>query len=93
MSPEIIIALCVAGIVCIALEIYLPGGIIGTLGAAALIWAVIAAYQHNSNFGTMLLICGVGGSITVSWLSFQYFASTKEGKNALLIDTNMQVPE
>ena len=61
MAPEITIVLCIAGIVCIALEVYLPGGIMGLLGAAALIWSIVAAYQHNSNFGTMLLICGVGG--------------------------------
>ena len=93
MAPEIIIILCIAGIVCIALEVYLPGGIMGLLGAAALIWSIVAAYQHNSNFGTMLLICGIGGSVSLSWFSFRYFSSTKEGKKALLMDTNIEVPE
>ena len=93
MSPEIIIVLCIAGIVCIALEVYLPGGILGLLGAAALIWSIVAAYQYNTNFGTMLLICGVGGSISLSWFSFRYFTSTKEGKRALLMETNIEVPK
>jgi membrane-bound serine protease (ClpP class) len=93
MAPEIIIILCIAGIVCIALEVYLPGGIMGLLGAAALVWSIVAAYQHNNNFGTMLLICGVGGSISLSWFSFRYFSSTKEGKKALLMETNIEVPK
>jgi membrane-bound serine protease (ClpP class) len=93
MAPELIIILCITGIICIALEVYLPGGVLGCLGAAALIWSIYSAYQHNQDFGTMLLIAGIAGSISLSWFSFHYFASTKEGQKALLMNTDIQVPE
>jgi membrane-bound serine protease (ClpP class) len=93
MSPELAIILCIAGIVCIAMEVYLPGGVIGFLGLCAVAGAAYVGYQHNSNFGTMLLICGIAGSITASWFSFSYLSKTKEGKKALLMETDIQLPE
>jgi membrane-bound serine protease (ClpP class) len=93
MSPELIILICFSGVICIALEVYLPGGVLGIAGAAILIWSVVEAYKHNSNFGTMLLFCGLGGSMAASWFSFKYFSSTKEGKKALLMDISTKVPE
>lgn len=93
MAPELIIILLLAGIVCIAMEIYLPGGFMGITGAAIVIWATVEAYKHNSNFGTMLLVCGIGGSIAASWFSFTYLSKTKEGKKALLMEANIELPE
>lgn len=93
MAPELIIILLLAGIVCIAMEIYLPGGFMGITGGAIVIWATVEAYKHNSNFGTMLLVCGVGGSIAASWFSFTYLSKTKEGKKALLMEANIELPE
>ena len=93
MSPELAIILCIAGIICIAMEVYLPGGVIGLLGICAVIGAAYMGYQHNANFGTMLLICGIAGSITASWFSFSYLSKTKEGKKALLMETDIQLPE
>ena len=93
MSPEMTILLMLAGIICIAMEIYLPGGFMGIIGGAILIWAIIEAYRYKTNFGTMLLVCGVGGSVAASWFSFTYLSKTKEGKKALLMDANIELPE
>lgn len=93
MTPELTILLLIAGIVCIALEVYLPGGFMAIAGAAVIIWATVEAYRHSANFGTMLLVCGIGGSISVSWFSFKYLSTTKEGKKALLMDTHIELPE
>jgi membrane-bound serine protease (ClpP class) len=93
MAPEIIILLLIAGIVCIALEVYLPGGIIGISGAAVLIWAIVEGYHVSTNFGTMLMVCGVGGAVATSWFSFTYLTKTKEGKKALLMEVNIELPK
>ena len=93
MAPELIILLLLAGIACVAMEIYLPGGFMGLTGAAIVIWATIEAFRINANFGTMLLVCGVGGSVAASWFSFTYLSKTKEGKKALLMNANVELPE
>ncbi len=93
MAPELIILLLLAGIACVAMEIYLPGGFMGLTGAAIVIWATVEAFKINTNFGTMLLVCGVGGSIAASWFSFTYLSKTKEGKKALLMNANIELPE
>ena len=93
MDPGLAIILCVAGIVCVALEVYLPGGIIGSIGAVAILASIFFAYQHSSGFGTMLLVCSVAGSISASLFSFKYLTKSPEGRKALLLDTNIKVPE
>lgn len=93
MAPELIILLLLAGIACVAMEIYLPGGFMGITGAAIVIWATVEAFKINANFGTMLLVCGIGGSVAASWFSFTYLSKTKEGKKALLMDASIDLPE
>ena len=93
MTPEMTVLLMLAGIICIAMEIYLPGGFMGLAGGALLIWAIVEAYRYKTDFGTMLLVIGVGGSIATSWFSFTYLSKTKEGKKALLMDSNIELPE
>lgn len=93
MSPEFTILLMIAGIICIALEIYLPGGVMGIIGGVILIWSIFEAYRYKTNFGTMLLVCGVSGSVAASWFSFTYLSKTKEGKKALLMDAKIELPE
>jgi membrane-bound serine protease (ClpP class) len=65
----------------------------GVLGGGAVLWAVVEAYRRDANFGTMLLVCGVGGAISCSWFSFQYLSKTKEGRKALLMDAEIKLPE
>ncbi|NQZ57454.1 MAG: hypothetical protein HRT88_08300 [Lentisphaeraceae bacterium] len=93
MEPGLAIILCVAGIICVALEVYLPGGIIGSIGAIAILTSIFFAYQHSPGFGTMLLVCAVAGSVSTSWFSFKYLTKSPGGRKALLLDTNIKVPE
>jgi membrane-bound serine protease (ClpP class) len=41
----------------------------------------------------MLLVCGLGGAISCSWFSFKYLSKTKEGRKALLMDSEIKLPE
>ena len=93
MEPGLAIILCIAGIVCVALEVYLPGGIIGSIGLIAILTSIFFAYQHSPGFGTMLLVCAVAGSASASMLSFKYLTKSPGGRKALLLDTNIKVPE
>ena len=93
MEVQWIILLCILGVVCIASEVYLPGGVIGSLGALLFIWSVVEAFRHSTNFGTMLLVCGLGGAVSCSWFSFTYLSKTKEGRKALLMDSEIELPE
>jgi len=93
MASELIILLLIAGIACVALEIYLPGGFMGIVGAGIVVWATVEAYKKDTDFGTMLLITGIGGSVAASWFSFKYLSKTKEGQKALLMEANIELPE
>ena len=93
MEVEWIILLCIVGVICIASEVYLPGGFMGIVGGLAVIWAVIEAYRYDSNFGTMILVCGIGGAVSCSWFSFKYLSKTKEGRKALLMDAEIKLPD
>jgi membrane-bound serine protease (ClpP class) len=93
MESEWIVVLCIVGIICIASEVYLPGGFMGIGGGIAVLVAVVAAFNHNSSFGTMILVSGIGGSVSCSWFSFKYISKTKEGRKALLMDVSMKLPE
>ncbi len=65
----------------------------GILGGCAVLWAVVEAYRRDANFGTMLLVCGIGGAVSCSWFSFKYLSKTKEGRKALLMDAEIELPE
>ena len=93
MEVHWIILLCIVGIICIACEVYLPGGFIGTVGAGIFIWSVVEAYRKSPEFGSMMLVCGLGGAISCSWFSFKYLTKTKEGRKALLMDAEIKLPE
>ena len=93
MDTQWIILLCAAGVVCIALEVYLPGGVLGIAGGLIFGWAVVEAFRHSAQFGTMLLVCGLAATISCSWFSFKYLTKTKEGRKALLMDAEIKLPE
>ena len=93
MSEGLVVIICITGIFCVALEVYLPGGIIGSIGAVDILVAIYYAYQNDTSFGTMILVSSLVGSIYISWASFKYLTKSASGRKALLLDTNIEVPE
>jgi len=75
------------------MEVYLPGGVIGGIGAVAILVSIFFAYQNDTSFGTMILVCSLVGSVSVSWASFKYLTKSPSGRRALLMDTNIEVPK
>ena len=66
------IALLVAGILMIGAEVFVPGGILGALGAAVLIGAVAIAFAISPVFGLyiaggVIILAGIG---VMAWIKF-----------------------
>lgn len=90
---EIYIACLVLGFVLLGAEIYVPGGVLGTLGGLALLGAIIAGFQVEE-FGTqggvisalIIVLTVVAGMFF--WL--RYFPSTPAGKKLALADNESE---
>jgi membrane-bound serine protease (ClpP class) len=54
-----IIGLFVAGLLAIVVEIFIPGGVVGTMGGLAVLAAVILGFTHSGTLGAALLVAGV----------------------------------
>ncbi len=60
MSTTGIITLCIIGLIAIAVELFIPGAIIGLCGAGCVITSIIFAYIYVSNLlGHILLGLGI----------------------------------
>jgi membrane-bound serine protease (ClpP class) len=81
------IILLIAGLMLVGAEVFIPGGVLGTLGGLALLGAVITAFQIFSA-GTATAIAGgilimVGVAVAL-WI--KYFPKTWFGKQMILND-------
>lgn len=82
-SLQIYIGLVVAGILLLGAEIYIPGGIMGLLGAAALVGALFVGFTVPmfGPFGGLvsaLIIIAAGGAGLFFWL--RYFPHSRFGR-------------
>lgn len=82
---SIIIALIIAGIIFISLEVFVPGGILGLLGTIAIITACVLtynAYDIAGAIGVGLISIILAGIIIV--IEFKYLPKTEYGKRLFL---------
>ncbi len=59
VTVGIIISLFVGGLIAIILEIFIPGGIVGTIGGAAVIASIILGFSKSQALGGVLLIAAM----------------------------------
>lgn len=59
VTVGIIISLFVGGLIAIILEIFIPGGIVGVIGGAAVIASIILGFSKSQTLGGVLLVGGV----------------------------------
>jgi membrane-bound serine protease (ClpP class) len=81
----LVVLLAVAGVGLIVSEIFLPGGVVGTLGVIALIGSLVLAWKHLSSTGFIvtLLIIPVAGA--VAWtLALRVLPKTRLGRGVFL---------
>jgi hypothetical protein len=60
MALDIIIALVVAGILLVLAEIFIPGGIAGTIGSFLILAGIVAGFHRDPTLGFGLLIGALG---------------------------------
>jgi len=88
MDLELIIALSLVGMVLIAVDFYLPGFVLGTVGVGMMIVATVLCGQHQSVTVTLLLTCAeIVAGFGAGWLSIRYFPQTKYGRKLILHET------
>jgi membrane-bound serine protease (ClpP class) len=78
------VGLLLAGIGLFGAELYLPGGIAGAIGAAALVGAMVIGFRFPSPFGlwsALLIIAGAGAGV-VWWA--RVFPHTRAGQRFAL---------
>lgn len=80
MSASTIIALCISGIIMIACETIIPGGVVGTIGFILAIAGIIGAFSFGvlSGFSVLLavLVCGLIAVV----IMLQILPKTRHGK-------------
>lgn len=81
----LVVLLFCLGVILLAVEVLVPGGILGTLGGLALFGGCVLAFVENGFWGgsaATLLACGlVAASL---WLQFSVLPRTKLGRKAFL---------
>ncbi len=84
MEPSLIFALLLSGILLIFAELLLPGGVIGSLGAIALIAGLVGIFMnYGVLYGSVATLITVFATLTLFYLWFKYFPKTKTGKRLL----------
>lgn len=84
---ELFAILIIAGLFLVGAEIFLPGGVIGFIGAMCLLAAVIVgfvAFGIQGGLLSALLIIVLAGVCLVVWI--KYFPRTRMGKSLTLSD-------
>jgi len=97
MNWTAIVLLTVVGLVFIAVEFYLPGLVLGTIGAVLMLFATAICYSSTgSRDQTIVLFCvEVALGLGVGYASIKYFPRTVVGRKMILakMDTGASAPE
>lgn len=88
MDLGLIFALSVIGMLLIAVDFYLPGFVLGSVGVVLMIVATVLCGMHHSLTLTLVLFCvQVTAGFVAAWLSIKYFPQTKYGQKMILHET------
>jgi len=88
MSPnEILIALLVVGTLMVAAEIFIPDGILGTIGALVLVGAAVLAFRQSVVIGMVTTVGIVILQSIVITLWIRYFPRTWVGRRMTVNNT------
>lgn len=81
-----IIVLIVVGLGLIAVDFYLPGFVLGTVGVVLMLLAVWICFSTTGDLGLTvgLLVAEVVLGFAVAWLSIKVFPTTAAGKKMIL---------
>jgi membrane-bound serine protease (ClpP class) len=84
MSVETIIALVVVGLLLIFCEVFIPGGILGTIGGVVLLGGIVAGFARDVNWGLGLLVAVMVLGSVGFYLWVKYFPRSRMGRQLIL---------
>lgn len=89
MNWMAIVILTVAGLVLIAVDFYLPGFVLGSIGAVLMLVATAICYSGTGSLDkTIIVFCAeVALGIGAGYASIKYFPRTAAGKKMFLAET------
>ena len=84
----IVVLLALAGVGLIISEVFIPGGVIGTLGMLALVGSIVLAAKHFSTAGIVATVFLIPVAGIVAWiLALRVLPKTRLGRNVFLSST------
>jgi membrane-bound ClpP family serine protease len=86
MNWTAIVLLTIVGLMFIAVEFYLPGLVLGSIGAVLMLFAIAICYSNTGsrNETIVLFLVEVALGIGVGYTSIKYFPRTALGKKMIL---------
>lgn len=84
MSAEICIGLAIVGVIFILVEVFVPGGVVGALGAVILAVGIVGGFFHSLTFGLWLLLAALAIGLLIFWLWLRYFPRSPIGRRMIL---------
>ena len=82
---DVIVSLFIVGVVLIAVEVFVPGGIIGAIGVVALIGGIVVAYFEYGSEGALMAGLAAGGLVVFALVvEFAVLPKTPLGKRLFL---------
>lgn len=81
----VILALLVAGFLLVILEIFLPGGVVGTVGVVLLIIGSLLCFRdYGTGVGVMVLVGCLVGATLIIYLGYKMIRRSRVSKNIFL---------
>ena len=82
---DVIVTLFIVGVILIAVEVFVPGGIIGVIGVTALVGGIIVAYFEYGSGGALMAGLAAGGLVMIALvIEFAVLPKTPLGKRLFL---------
>ncbi len=88
----VVVLLAIAGVALIISEVFVPGGIIGTLGVLALIGCIVLAVRHFETGGIIATVLLIPVAGVIAWMvAFRLLRKTRLGQSVFLQSTQKGV--
>jgi len=84
MQPGAIIVFAIGGVLLMMCEIFIPGGIVGTIGGIILAIAIVAGFLYDPTMGAILLVGSLIFGMVGLWAWVKFLPRTPLGKRFIL---------
>jgi membrane-bound serine protease (ClpP class) len=81
---SLIIALIITGVILLLIEMVIPGGIIGALGALCIVSAVVLGFRQSIEIGLVLMFASTTLGLLGLWAWVKFFPNSRAGREIFL---------